>query len=301
MRRMNIKTQKWSRDERGFSVIQMLIAFAVMMVLSGFAIIGLTRAKQNLKLQNSVRQLSSYLEKARLDAIKRHGNSSVVFTDISNYVVTMDWGAGVEPRTFQFEPGITIDSATLPNVNFNWRGRTQSCTTRFTVQNVPGEQNWIAVSDAGDVTVNSDVDSLPGDTTFVNVDSTADVSSTAVVSGSNVHNNAADCTDDASTAPAGPPIIGSGPGCSNESASPGSFPLRKNGAETKQVTVTPSSTGTVTVQAPINLQVTPQSVAVTAGTPTVFSITSRNGAKSTFAVNFNTPCTTLTVLVTVTN
>jgi len=187
-------------------------------------------------------------------------------------------------------------------VNFNWRGRTQSCTTRFTVQNVPGEQNWIAVSDAGDVTVNSDVDSLPGDATFATVSGTSDVSSTTVVSGSNLHNNAADCVADASDLPPGPPIIGSGgSGCEDDSASPSSFTLRKNGAETKPITITPSSTGTVTVQGPINLQVTPQSRAVTAGVPVVFTVKSLNNAKSTFALNFSTPCTTLTVLVTVTN
>src|SRR5947207_12297945 len=141
------KKSKALRDERGFTILQMLIALALMMVISAFAVIGLTRAKQNLKLQNSVRKLSSYLEKTRLDAIKRHGTSSLVFTDVSTYVVTMDWGSGVAPRTFQFDPGITIVSSSLPNVNFNCRGRTKSCTTRVPVQTVPGAPNWIPVSD----------------------------------------------------------------------------------------------------------------------------------------------------------
>ena len=67
------------------------------------------------------------------------------------------------------------------------------------------------------------------------------------------------------------------------------------------ITITPSSTGTVTVQAPTNLQVTPASQTATGGNPVNFTVSSLNGARSTFAVNFNTPCTTLTVLVTVTN
>src|SRR5437762_123674 len=100
---MHTKIQISSRDERGFTILQILIALAIMSVISVFAILGLTKAKANLRLQNSVRQLSSYLEKARLDATKRHDTSSVVFTDASTYVVTMDFGSGVSTRTIPFE------------------------------------------------------------------------------------------------------------------------------------------------------------------------------------------------------
>jgi Tfp pilus assembly protein FimT len=299
---MHTKIQMSSRDERGFSIVQLLIAFAVMMVISSFAIIGLTKAKANLRLQNSIRQLASYLEKARLDAIKRHGTSSVVFTDTSTYVVTMDFGSGISTRTIPFEPGVSIVSAGLPNVNFNWRGRTQSCTTRFTAQNSGGEaESWVFVSDAGDVTVNSDVDNVPNTTSYTTVSGTSDVSSTAVVTGTVVHNNTADCTVDPSTAPPGPPISGSGPGGCTDTANPSSISIKKNGGSTAQITVTPSTTGTLTVQAPTNLQVTPASIPVTSGNPVQFTILSLNRAVSTFPVNFNTPCTTLTVLISVTH
>ena len=298
---MHTKIQMSSPDERGFSVIQLLIAFALMTVISSFAIIGLTRAKANLRLQNSIRQLASYLEKARLDAIKRHGTSSVVFSDASTYVVTMDFGSGISTRTIPFESGVSIVSAGLPNVNFNWRGRTQSCTAKFTAQNSGGEESWVFVSDAGDVTVNSDVDNVPNTTSYASVNGTSDVSSTAVVTGSVVHNNAADCPVDPSTAPAGPPISGTGPGGCTDTANPSSIPVKKNGGSTVQITVTPSTTGTLTVQAPTNLQVTPASTPVTGGNPVQFTIQSLNRAVSTFPVNFNTPCTTLTVLITVTH
>jgi Tfp pilus assembly protein FimT len=297
---MHNQTEKRWRGQRGFTVIQMCIAVAIMAVLSVFAILGLTRAKHNLRLTNSVRQLSSYLEKSRLDAIKRHGTSSVVFTDASTYVVTMDWGTGVAPRTFQFDPGISIVSYSLPNVNYNWRGRTQACTVRFTVQNEPGEESWVSVSDAGDVTVNSDVDSVPSSATYAAVSGTSDISSTAVVNGSGVHNNAVDCSGDSSDAPPGPPISGSGIGCT-DTASPSSISVRKSGGSTATITVTPTNTGTITVQAPSNLGITPSTQAVTGGTTYNFSVRSLNNARSTFAVNFNTPCTTLTVLITVTN
>jgi type II secretory pathway pseudopilin PulG len=297
---MHTKIQMSSRDERGFSIIQILITLAVISVIGTFAVLGLTKAKANLKLQNSVRQLSSYLEKARLDAIKRHGISNVTFTDDHTYVVTMDFGSGISTRTIPFDSDVSIVSVDLPNVNFNWRGRTQACTVRFTVQNSGGEQSWVAVSDAGDVTVNSDVDTVPDLSSYTTVNGTSDVSSAAVVTGSGVHNNSADCTADTSGTPGGE-LSGSGNGCDDDTVDHSSISVRKNGASTATVTVTPSNTGTITVQAPINLQVTPTTQAVTGGSGYQFTITSLNGARSTFAVNFNTPCTTLTVLVTVTN
>src|ERR1041385_68466 len=133
---MHIKTQRWSRDERGFTILQTLIALAVMGVICGFAVIGLASAKASLRLQNSVRQLSAYLEKARLDAIRRHGASSLVFSDTGTYVVTMDFdGSGtVSTRTIPFEQGVSVISTPLPSVNFNWRGRTSACTLTFAVR-----------------------------------------------------------------------------------------------------------------------------------------------------------------------
>jgi type II secretory pathway pseudopilin PulG len=297
---MHTKIQMSSRDERGFTILQTVIVLAIIGVVSGFAVIGLTRAKANLKLQNSVRQLSSYLEKARLDAIKRHSTSNVFFTDTSTYVVQMDFGSGLTTRTIPFDPDVTIVSDGLPNVNFNWRGRTQACTIRFTVQNAGGEQSWVAVSDAGDVTVNSDVDTVPDISSYATVNGTSDVSSSAVVAGSGVHNNSADCPADALGGDGGP-ISGSGNGCDDDTASPSSTTVRKSGGSTATIRVTPSNTGTISVQAPINLQVTPATQAVTAGNDYQFTIKSLNNARSTFAVNFNTPCTTLTVLITVTN
>jgi len=288
------------RNERGFSILQLAIVVVIIGIFSTFSLITMTRAKANLRLQNSVRQLASYLEKTRLDAIKRHGSSSLVFPDTTHYVVTMDFGSGVTTRTIPFDPDISIGSSELPSVSFNWRGRTQACTIRFTVQNEKGEQSWLAVSDAGDVTVNSDVDTVPSAPSYAEVNGTSDISSTAVVTGSAVHVNTVDCSGDASDSPPGPPIVGTGIGCA-DTADPSSISVRKSGGSTATITVTPTNTGTISVQAPVNLQVTPATQTVTGGTQYHFSVRSLNNARSTFAVNFNTPCTTLTVLITVTN
>ena len=287
-------------DASGFTIIQITITLAIIGVISAFAIIGLSSARASLRLQNSVRQLSAYLERARLDAIRRHGNSNVTFTDASTYVVTMDFdGSGtVSTRTLPFERDVQIISTPLPNVNFNWRGRTSACTLTFALQNSGGEQSWVDVSDAGDVTVNSNVDVMPT-ASYATVSGGSDVESTAVVTGSAVHNNSADCVA-SSSGTAGPPISGSGTGCTDTS-NPSSISIKKNGGSTATITVTATNTGTVTVSAPINLQVTPPSQTITGGNSVNFSIKSLNTTRGTFAVNFNSPCTTLTVLLTVTN
>ena len=296
---MDKEMRSGMRHESGSTLLQLVIVIAVISIVSAFALVSMNSARSTLRLQGSVRQLAGYLEKARLDAVRRHANSTVVFTSTSSYDVTMDFdGSGiVSTRTLPFENGVTIISTPLPSLTFNWRGRISACTLTFAVQNSRGEQSWVDVSDAGDVTVNSNVDILPT-ATYATINPNSSVESTAVVSGSGVHNNTLDCSG--TSGGAGPPISGSGPGCL-DTANPSSISIKKNGGGTAQITVTATNTGTITVSAPLNLSVTPASQTITGGSSANFSITSLNNTRGTFAVNFTTPCTTLTVLLTVTN
>ena len=288
--------------ERGFTVLQLLIAIAVAGVISAFALIGIARSRDNLRLQGSVRQLSGYMEKARLDAIRRHTTTSVTFTNTTTYSVTMDFdGSGTATtRNFSFDNGVSIISTPLPSVTFNWRGRTLACTTTFALQNNSGDQSWVDVSDAGDVTVNSDVDVLPT-VSYANVNSTTDVVSGTVVSGSTVHNNTADCGG--SSGVVAPPITGSGGGGCSMTANLSAISIKKNGGNTGTVSLSVTGSGTynVTTSAPGNLQVSPASKSIAAGGSATFSITSLNNTRGTFAVNFSSSCTTVTVAVKVTN
>lgn len=287
------------RAANGFSVLQLVVVLAVLSVISTCAVLNIHSTRASLRLQNSVRQLAGYLEKARLDAIRRHGSSTVVFNNTTSYDITMDFeGAGtVSTRTFPFESGVGIVSTPLPSVTFNWRGRTSACTFTFAVQNSRGEQSWVDVSDAGDVTVDSNVDVLPT-ATYATISSGSGVQSSTIVSGSTVHNNTLDCAG--SSGGAGPPVSGGGPGCT-DTANPSSVSIRKNGNGSSTITVTATNTGTVVVSKPLNLGVTPMTQTVTAGGTVSFTVTSLNTTRGTFAVNFGSPCTTLTVLVTVTN
>src|SRR5437879_9010860 len=131
--KMRSRTQSRAVDEqRGFSLIEILVAFVLISIVSAFALIQISSTRASLSLQSSVRQLATYLERARMDAIRRHATtsdmlSSVVFTSNNTYNVKKDFDGSGTPstRTFTFEssvPGIPPGSP-LPNVGFNWRGR----------------------------------------------------------------------------------------------------------------------------------------------------------------------------------
>ncbi len=118
-------------DQRGFTMVEMLIIVALIATLSTFAFMGIVEARAKMRLSSSARQFAAYLEKARGDAVRRHGTATVRMLGsggATSYEVTMDFdGDGTvetsETRTFSLEDGIRFtNSATT--VTFDWRGRT---------------------------------------------------------------------------------------------------------------------------------------------------------------------------------
>lgn len=296
--------------ERGFTLLQLLITVGIAGIVSTFALIGISRSRENIRLQNSVRQLAGYIEKARLDSIRRHASTStemasVTFTTSSTYNVSMDFdGSGTKStRSFSFDSGVAVFSSPLPSVTFNWRGRTSACTTTFALQNSSGDAT-VDVSDAGDVTVNSDADTLPT-ISYTSVNTTADVVNGTVVSGITLHNNTADCTGDTSSGSStttSPPITVNGTGCSM-SANYSSITIKKNGGNTGSVTISTTGTGTFTItpSGTNNLSISPAFKTVAGGGTAAFLISSINKTRGTFTVNFTSSCTTTPVSVKVTN
>lgn len=287
--------------ERGFTILQLLTAVALIGVVTAVAVVGIARSRDSLRLQSSVRQLSNYLEKARLDAVRRHATASVTFTSTTSYNVVMDFdGNGTTyTRAFPLESGVSLISTPLPSITYNWRGRTSACTFTFAFQNTSGDQSWVDVADAGDITINGDVSVLPN-VSFTSVNSNADVVSDTVVSGSGTHNNTVDCSISGSGS-VGPPITGTGVGCTM-TANPSSLSVTKNGGSGSiTLSTTGSGTYTITTLGPSNLSISPASKSVAAGSSQSFSVKSLNNTRGTFAVNFSSYCTTVTVAVKVTN
>ncbi len=163
MPKMNCN-KKTAKQQQGFTIIQMVITFGIIAVVSTFGVLGIKNARAEYRLHNSARLFASYIEKARADAIRRHaadGAESSVETfgpGTSHYAITMDFGSGLETRTFELDPGMSFVTA-AEKVTFDWRGRlTEPCEiTKACVFQVHsgylGRSVPVDVSGSGDITV----------------------------------------------------------------------------------------------------------------------------------------------------
>lgn len=155
---MNRKRRANSKHH-GFTTMQMIVTIAIISVVSVFGVLGITNARAEFRLQNSARLFASYVEKARVDAIRRHaatGQESWVETygpGTSNYAVTMDFGSGnLETRTFQLETGLVFSTAAA-RVTFDWRGRITQAWVFQIFSSYLERSMPVDVSGSGDITV----------------------------------------------------------------------------------------------------------------------------------------------------
>ena len=293
--------QKEDRQNRGIGMTEMVIVMAIIGIVSAFAILQTRSARSVMRVQNSVRQLASYMEKARIDAVRRHGTTTVTFTDPRTYSVTMDFNNSGTPSTriFNFEDGVRLASSEFPNVTFNWRGRTltsgSSCVTTFSVTDTIGNGLSVDVSGSGDVTVENQQPQLPNVVYSNNVNSSDGIDGRAVVAGAGT-TDSTPCMD----LSGGGIGADSGPPSCNIHVSSTSISIRKNGGTTGSVIVSMSNPSLVVATFPSNLTVSPTSQSVSTGSN--FSISSKNTLRGPFNVTFTSQCgSSITIKVNVIN
>lgn len=155
-----------SRGERGVTVLEALVVLAMIMVVMVFALLRITQAQQSLRLDNEVRQFKAYLEKARVDSIRRRAQTDaqmakVTINSLTSYTVQIDSdGNGVldPPRQINLKPqgGLTFAGLTPPAViRYNWRGRTADAAGQpvsipaFTLKDSYSAGSTISLSGSG--------------------------------------------------------------------------------------------------------------------------------------------------------
>ena len=270
----------------------MIIAVGIMTIIAGFSVYGIRSGRSAMRLNNSARGFAQAAERARLDAIRRRTTTHIEFTDSNTYEITMDFTntGSATTRTFTLDTGVVVTddagvtltsaSDSLPYADFDWRGRTYECNMLFRLKNDRSDRLVVQVAGSGDISVNSAITGLPT-VEYANVNATADVNPSASLTGTDTKLNLSPCGT-SSTVPSGGGGGGGGGGTGGCAA--GSFStstnyisdLKRNGGNTRTVTVTATAPGSITFSADTNsLSIT------TTGQP---NFTSPSGGSVTYTV-----------------
>lgn len=165
------KNLKYRRAD-GFSLTELLIVIATIGIVCSFAVINFYTSTRNLKLAGATRNLATYLEKARIDSICRHGGATVTLDSATSYTVNIDFnGTGVSTaRTITLPQGVTltyrlppaatnIDPASTPiTIGYDWRGRAASTTVLTLTDSAANVgADTLVEGAAGDISVDTTV------------------------------------------------------------------------------------------------------------------------------------------------
>lgn len=188
----NIKGAR--RGEAGFSLLQMVIAIAIIIVVTSFGLIAVKSSQNNLALSGAMRQFSSYLEKGRVEAVRRHTSVAVItINSSSSYSVTLDSNydgtlSASETRSITLPTGVTFNTSniTFPaTITYTALGRSSSTNitgSTITMSNTNGTTTNMTMTGGGDVTLDSTVTGPAANTSLAPVTS---VSNTANIKGMN--------------------------------------------------------------------------------------------------------------------
>src|SRR5229473_295855 len=113
---MNLSKKKLGLSSAaGFSFPELLIVVAIVSIVSSLALVSFQNSNKSFKLAGATRTLSGYLEKARVDSVRRHGGASVNMNSSTSYTVNIDFGGSgvVTARTITLPEGTSL-RYTLP-------------------------------------------------------------------------------------------------------------------------------------------------------------------------------------------
>jgi prepilin-type N-terminal cleavage/methylation domain-containing protein len=156
----------------GFSFPELLITITIIAIVGSLALISFRNSTKSFKLAGATRTLSTYLEKARVDSVRRHGGASMNINSATSYTVNIDFsGAGVvSARTVTLPAGTSlryslppataqIDPSTVPTtITYDWRGRPANAILLTVTDSTSGiGSSTVVVGPAGDISTDTTV------------------------------------------------------------------------------------------------------------------------------------------------
>lgn len=177
-------------NERGVSIVELIIVVAMIGVVTAFAVIRIAGAQRAARLTNSSREFIGWLEKARTDSIRRHAMTpttdmaTVRIASANTYTVTIDQnGDGVldtaRTITTPSTHGATfVGVAVSTNIHYNWRGRPvddagNPLNLSFSLQDADGNVSPITLTSSGDTSsgnnINAAAVTVSGGNTTANI------------------------------------------------------------------------------------------------------------------------------------
>jgi Tfp pilus assembly protein FimT len=156
----------------GFSLLELVVLIAIVGVVATIALSSYVKSNRSLNLSGATRNLSAYLEKARVDSVRRHGGASIDINDTARYTANIDFsGTGTSTaRTISLPAGTrlsyslppattSIDPSVAPiTITYDWRGRTASTVLlTLTDSTAGGASSTVVVGPAGDISADTTV------------------------------------------------------------------------------------------------------------------------------------------------
>ena len=156
----------------GFSVTELLLVILIIGIVSSFALARFLTATRSVKLSGATRTLSTYLEKARVDSVRRHGGAFVTIDSATSYTANIDFGGTgvVTGRTVTLPEGTSLryslppaatsidPSATPITISYDWRGRPGTTVLLTLTDSTAGVgSSTVAVGRVGDLSTDTTV------------------------------------------------------------------------------------------------------------------------------------------------
>jgi prepilin-type N-terminal cleavage/methylation domain-containing protein len=183
----------YQRSANGFSILELLFVVAIIGVLSTFALIGISRTRTVVHLNNNAHILQSYLQRVFSDARRRHalGGSRAIVEVIgpSAFRVTadLDGDGNPENRTISLTDNVIFlyDTSNPPRATVDWRGTVAEGTVIFNLRSPRNESLTMTLTSAGDSSIDGEAPPLP----VIDITtSSEDVKVSSVVNGNSAPN-----------------------------------------------------------------------------------------------------------------